>query len=121
MPGFFQNFHKQAADVGADLSGKVIGVGDGKKLDEDSPYNPACIADNVGDNGVFMYIYIYIDVYDNLGDDVFMCKYIYIYIYIYITHIYIYILYKCVYTNYNKETYENIMWAINVFAYIYIT
>ncbi len=36
--------------VGADLSGKVIGVGDGKKLDEDSPYNPACIADNVGDS-----------------------------------------------------------------------
>ncbi len=36
--------------VGADLSGKVIGVGDGKKLDEDSPYNPGVIADNVGDN-----------------------------------------------------------------------
>ena len=31
----------KAADVGADLSGKVIGVGEGKKLDEDSPYNPS--------------------------------------------------------------------------------
>ena len=40
----------KAADVDADLAGKVIGVGEGKKLDEDSPYNPACIADNVGDN-----------------------------------------------------------------------
>jgi inorganic pyrophosphatase len=40
----------KAADVGADLSGKVIGLGDGKKLDEASSFNPAVIADNVGDN-----------------------------------------------------------------------
>merc|ERR1711871_500517 len=47
----------KAADVGADLSGKVAGVVvqvDGvnktELLDEDSPYTPATIADNVGDD-----------------------------------------------------------------------
>ena len=48
----------KAADVGADLSGKVISLGDGKMLDEDSPYNPAVMEDNVGDSEFSLIVYL---------------------------------------------------------------